>query len=61
MSTEEEAGRGGGGGMRASRRPQICHSNVYCYDLRRKIRALPFAFTFMLSDLCVHDANTKAS
>ena len=59
MNTEEEGGRGGG--MRACRRVQVCHSNVYCYDLKRKIRTLPFAFTFMLSDLYVHDANPRTS
>ena len=45
--------------MRACRRPQVCHSNVYCYDLRRKIRTQTLAVTFMLSDLYVHDANPR--
>ena len=34
---------------------------VHCYNLRRKIRTLPFAFTFLMSDLCVHAANLSTS
>ena len=61
MSTkEEEVGGGGGGGMRTGSASglSLC---VHCYNLRRKIRTLPFAFTFLMSDLCVHAANLSTS